>query len=392
MSGKGRCGNWAWLLVSVGLAVVACGRENRRPPSEVATSTGGDAGEGTGGDAGEPVAPFEGAAEQYWGAALKALSARQDECIGIPADYGPSGDGKIATADYLIGVQVAWRRSLFQAGFDAGRLHLDGQLEANCLHRLAEESCADVRRDFALDRNCIDGALVGSVPRDGACARSDECAAASDACTDQDEGKLGQCEPRAELGQSCEVRTCTQNAVCVTQSTPSNPLTFTCVAQAAAGAPCGSTADCTDGSFCNGACHAYADDLSCTQSADCPYYLPCLIDPGETSGHCGRGRGEGEPCRQGADGDDCAFALSCRPGADGALVCTSVWVKLGEQCRNLGANQGLACLNSNCDVRDGETQEGVCVAFDQLGEPCTGDDSCAPGLKCGSAGCELLSN
>jgi hypothetical protein len=111
------------------------------------------------------------------------------------------------------------------------------------------------------------------------------------------------------------------------------------------------------------------------------------MDSGDSVGRCGRARNEGEPCRLDPEGDDCAFGYACMPNANGADVCTSLWVEVGQMCRNSGSVSGLVCIDGHCDILDTATQEGVCVPSDQLGDPCY-VGSCAPGLECTETGCQ----
>jgi hypothetical protein len=341
-----------------------------------------------------PVDPFEGTPEQYWRSAAETARMRRQECLGIRADADTSGGGQILSAGYIIDAEVAQRESQYAASIGAGRARFDAELAAICLDRLTTQSCDDFRRDVALNRDCIDSAVLGLVSRGGECAAFIDCADPADFC----EGGTtppAHCTARAQLNEGCASRPCAPGTVC-----PAAPIIdlehldqLVCVPDVPGpvGLPC-SSSHCVEGALCTAenVCRAYAPSSPCQKNADCTYHEACLIAPGGGSGHCGPGRAEGEPCRRdSAFESDCAFPLDCRSTNGGELTCTNTWVRVGERCRNTGSAGGVVCIDGVCDIKaeDRATQEGICVPLGDVGAPCYGG-SCLPGLDCTASGCQ----
>lgn len=347
---------------------------------------GGDAG----GPAAIPVEPFQGTTEEYWTFVAQTARAREEECFGVPAAFGMM-NSNVVSAHYLIEAELAWRLRDVQPSIDAGRVHFDRQRAAECLQRLATQSCEELRRDLALHpEGCVDDGLVGLIEPGGVCEQWVDCAGNDFACYGTGLDEPRRCTPLSGPGESCDFIGCASGNFCTPTGASNEELPwFTCVPRAPAGVgePCGES-PCAEGLYCSQrGCRAYQADMPCLVNADCPYLQVCLVEPG-APGRCGRAHDEGEPCSGSAFENDCAFSLDCRPNPQGLAVCTSVWVPVGEMCRNTGSNGGIVCIDGICAIEDAATQEGVCVPSHRLGEACY-LGSCAPGLECtAEAGCQ----
>lgn len=344
----------------------------------------------SGGAAGTPpVDPFDGTTEEYWTQFLQTELERDQECFGIPADYVMLASN-VVSAHYWVEQEVRRRARAATPSIDAGRVRFDRQLAAECLNRLATQSCEARLLEGQSASSCVDDALIGLIPLGGPCESSIDCAGLDEICYAARSEEPRVCTPRPGPGQSCDFSDCARGNECVqTGPDPLNPPAFTCVPRSPAseGQAC-NPGSCGEGLYCsNLQCRVYRPDAACSTNADCLYPELCLREPGSAGGHCGRGHAEGEACGGTALDDDCAFSFACRPGPSGQRVCTSVWAPVGEHCSNTGGSGGIVCIDGNCDILDRVTQAGVCVPPDQLGEDCY-VGSCAPGLECTQAGCQ----
>jgi hypothetical protein len=337
----------------------------------------------------EPLEPFDGTTEEYWTQVIETELARQEECFGVPADYVML-NSNVVSAHYVVERELRQRLRSLQPSIDAGRARFDRQVAAACLQRLVNQSCEELLLDLARGEKCVDDALIGLVPLGGACEAAIDCASPDQFCYGRPPNEPLVCTPLSGPGQPCDFIGCTRDSECVqTKPDPSDMPAFTCVAKPPAreGEAC-NFGSCAEGLLClNQVCRVYRPNASCASNLDCPHLQVCLRDPTGSNGHCGRPRAEGESCGGTSAENDCAYSFDCRANAQGQTVCTSVWAPIGALCRNTGANGGIVCIDGNCDVVSSASQEGVCVAADQLGEECY-LGSCAPGLECTAAGCQ----
>lgn len=422
--GLGRERKEAWrasaALLTLAASLVACGGTSRHSSSSAAGSSaggssaggssaggsvaqaggavaaggrGGASASGAAGTAGappEPVDPFEGTTEEYWTQIVETELARNEECFGIPADPVML-DSSVVSAHFLVERRLKQRLRDVQPSIDAGFVRFDRQAAAECLKRMLTQSCEERLLDLTGGRECVDDALVGLVELGGACQRYIDCASRDQFCYYGPREAPPVCAPLSGPGQACDFIGCTPGNECVqVRPDPLDMPAFLCMPSSpkGEGEACSSSGSCADGLYCvNRACRPHQPGMPCTANVDCLYLEVCLRDATGVNGHCGRARGEGEPCQGTPFDNDCAFSFDCRANAQSQLVCTNVWVPVGELCRNTGSNGGIVCIDGYCDVISSANQQGVCVAAAQLGEECY-SGSCAPGLECTEAGCQ----
>jgi hypothetical protein len=406
-------------LVAAAALSIACGKSSRHSSSSAGGSNagGGDAGgnraggevveaggnvsaagmsgastalggAGAAGTPAEPVEPYEGTTTEYWAQVVDTELARQQECFGIPSDYGML-NSNVVSAHYLVEKELRQRLRYVQPSIDAKRVRFDLQVAAECLERMVTQSCEELLLDVARGDRCVDDALIGLVPLGGACEQAIDCSSRDQFCYGPPDAPRV-CTLLSRPGQPCDFIGCTRDSECVqTRPDPLETPAFTCVAKppAGEGEPC-SFGGCAQGLFClNQVCHSYHPGASCASNTDCVYLEVCLFDPTGEHGHCGRPRAEGESCGGNSLENDCAFSFDCRADTQGRVACTSVWAPIGALCRNTGVNGGIVCIDGYCDVVSSSNQQGVCVAAHQLGDECF-VGSCAPGLECSEAGCQ----
>jgi hypothetical protein len=358
---------------------------DRDAGAETSVSGGGDASSDV-----NPATPFAGSPEDYWAMSERLLRKRLEECLAVRADYTLGGrfGTRILPTELFVTALVEDRVGAFRGGLDSGRLVFDAAAAGACLSKTEQQSCYDFRREWALGTNCLeDPQIAGAIQTGGYCAREEECVSPGDTCVYRGNAcPASACLARAHAGESCADRWCVEGTRC---SLEVDPICVAAAAPPTEGQAC-DPLGCAAGLFCSNGrtCRPYAERIDCRANGDCPFLEVCLLENGVTSGICGPGRGAGEVCRLGpANEQDCSPTTDCRPRSDGVPVCTDVWVKAGELCRNTGSKGGIVCIEGFCDIRNATTQEGVCVPLLGPGEMCF-LNNCAAGLDCTTNGCQ----
>ncbi len=240
----------------------------------------------------------------------------------------------------------------------------------------------------------------------------------------------------AQLGAACEaydsvVSDCApglmcSNGTCVDPCTPLTGLSVGSYCRTEFGADFD---DCTEGSFCDWQTQTCQPLAQLGQPCDFEQCAPGLWCDWN-SATCRTAAAEGAPCDS---SNQCADGLWCNWADDGAQRCRAP-AKLGEQCQDIGCEEGLACdgftcvnpppaglacVQGQCDdsaVCDWDTNTcrarptqgasclfgvcadelwcdtgtdplGVCVTVNANGEACTGHTQCGSGF-CPRGFCE----
>jgi hypothetical protein len=339
-----------------------------------------------------PAQPFAGSPEEYWTVIERLRRQRQEECLGIRADYSihSAFGSTILPTELFVEWVVKERTRAFRDGLNRGRLDFDASAAGACVSKTSQQGCDDYRREVALGTACADDPqVVGRVQTGQYCEREEDCAGSDNTCVYLDNACPGSaCLARARSGESCADRRCVEGARCAVDAALALCVTAAPLTEGEVCQPF----QCAEGLFCsNGrSCRRYVEALACQTNGDCPHLEVCLLESGATSGLCGPGRNAGEVChRTSPTEDDCSFTTDCRPRGDGVAVCTDVWARSGEICRNTGANGGIVCIEGFCDIANAATQEGVCVPLLGPGQACT-LGNCAAGLECEVNGCQPI--
>jgi len=228
-----------------------------------------------------------------------------------------------------------------------GRMRFEPETMNTCLSALiapADGTCAEVVPELPWTEACMNSAWVGTVPTDGACFSSPECADAPDTfcapsqkciarpgsgqpcgggCASAFYCSVGRCAAKLPAGGRCTSSPeCQKGLFCDT----SGPMPV-CTAPGGAGAACTGSAACKSGECIPGTCSGTTSN-SCYRDTDCNGR--CADDNSfcSTASQCAIGSCmvSGAPCStQGACGptDTCVFPVACLPGdCVGEPVCT----------------------------------------------------------------------
>ncbi len=253
-----------------------------------------------------------------------------------------------------------------------GKVRYDGVAAARCIARLA--TTCDVQH--RIGELCAD-VFTGTVATDGACQRHEECAnngwcdrgqaTAMNACP-------GACKPRKRVGEACAVSdecmpsAAGQRAECFPDATGTARCIRTVTgAPGAEGQPCG-----------------HIVGSSGSQDIQCASGLACVAAMSSLSGTCVRPAAAGAAC-----GDTVACAEGSACTATTTMRCTALAVRraAGERC-NMAALElcdpyaRLVCRSGVCAAIGDGTLNSMCG---NMAVPA--GSQCNAGLYCASARC-----
>lgn len=289
-------------------------------------------------------------------------------------------DGNIGMAKCLSELQYPIEKRVA-----AGTVRYHGERAAACLRALDVQSCIGTDRLDACQENAF---TEGLQPRSACCFDTSECA--DGVCRDRGGGgtDMGRCGAPLSVGASpcfsdpdCEV-----GATCIRG---------TCKELSGEGQDCGAfKADCQTGLYCAGDAGAEVCTLPAKRNARCGYenteFPPCerglACRPVEERdfGICGDYLQLGENCDEGTIA--CSPGLRCTsPRGGGRYACTYMeFGGSGDECE-VGTGTLRCDSRTWCETEAG-SPEGICRAFPEVGEPCTGLRDCRNGW-CRPASC-----
>jgi hypothetical protein len=243
----------------------------------------------------------------------RMVAASKDECV---ATFLETCNARYEQR--YVDLETAGLLSVSRAGLEACKAHL------------ATVSCAQQLSDLA---GPCGGIWVGTQPIGASCGLDVEsftCAPGGDCVIGLD--LCGTCQKAAALGEPCgvDVATCAGEAACVGG---------TCVARAAVGGACSTSAPCPVGASCTGGvCVAptiVGEGAACDASHRCAYRSTC------SSGTCVRSALLGEDC----SGRACASGRCVTEGS--AKVCRAL-LDVGAACASALDCRSASCVSGTC--------------------------------------------
>lgn len=262
---------------------------------------------------------------------------------------------------------------------EQGRALIDKAAFAQCLADTSGALCNTARFSVACASR-----FTGTIGDGGACYTNIECTSLGATCVSSctDSCCPGTCQPKYELGQTCDLGdSCEPGRVCH----------HTCLS-GDIGSTCASDRDCDSNAWCSaGTCRP---DLplgaECTRSLQCGGETSCigLSINSSTPGHCLAISSPGDRCdyfcygnlycdasgtcrELPLPGQSCSGFVPCR-GTD--TVCHNgqcvLLGDIGADCSSLPCMPGLFCTSELGDSKP------TCVAPQQKGEPCAAPGHC----------------
>lgn len=310
-------------------------------------------------------------AERYEEERLRAICSFYVECGDYPdvdlcleIEFPAGGDGYLESA-------VA-----------AGRIRYDAGEGRGCIKAIEDLRCTYREDADALVASACKDVFEGTVPPEGECLDTRDCAGDSvcgfdPTCVAADACCPGHCRflgDRAEIGEDCGSRGCVDGAVCAFDGDD-----FTCVATPRIGesceltGECGVLAYCSDDDVCVG---LKGEGGACQYNGQCTPPGYCDFDPEAQLGHCRH---------PAADGEACDITLDERACLSVDHFCDPI----GSHCERR-RGPGESCLGSDQCIGYTRCNNGSCVEFRGPGETCSFDTQtrCYPGLFCDGERCQ----